>query len=135
MFIRTAVKHMFSVEKCWKGELWILTSSACCGSCMTNSRTIDGLNSTRYEKMSVAAAFTWTSSMPFKTTRRQPSRGRAPPALRSGSLTITISSAGKMPRLASVLKKASLFCGCSVCEKAQNSLKKFTCRRREDRRV
>ena len=31
-----------------------------------------------------------------------------------------------MPRLARVLKKASLFCGCNVCEKAQNSLKKFT---------
>lgn len=31
-----------------------------------------------------------------------------------------------MPRLARVLKKASLFCGCSVCENAQNSLTKFT---------
>ena len=41
--------------------------------------------------------------------------------------TMTISRAGRMPRFARVLKKASLFCGCKVCEKAQNSLKKFTC--------
>lgn len=40
--------------------------------------------------------------------------------------TMTISRAGKMPRFARVLKKASLFCGCNVCEKAQNSLTKFT---------
>lgn len=40
--------------------------------------------------------------------------------------TMTISRAGKMPRLARVLKNASLFCGCSVCENAQNSLTKFT---------
>jgi hypothetical protein len=40
---------------------------------------------------------------------------------------MTISRAGRMPRFARVLKKASLFCGCKVCEKAQNSLKKFTC--------
>lgn len=41
---------------------------------------------------------------------------------------MTISRAGKMPRLARVLKKASLFCGCNVCENAQNSLTKFTWR-------
>ena len=40
--------------------------------------------------------------------------------------TMTISRAGRMPRFARVLKKASLFCGCNVCEKAQNSLKKLT---------
>lgn len=40
--------------------------------------------------------------------------------------TMTISRAGKMPRLARVLKKASRFCGCNVCEKAQNSFTKFT---------
>lgn len=46
---------------------------------------------------------------------------------------MTISRAGKMPRFARVLKKASLFCGCNVCEKAQNSLTKFTCRGKKNR--
>lgn len=40
--------------------------------------------------------------------------------------TMMISRAGKMPRLARVLKNESLFCGCNVCENAQNSLTKFT---------
>lgn len=42
-------------------------------------------------------------------------------------ITITISRAGRIPNFAKVLKKASLFWGCSVWENAQNSLKKLTC--------
>lgn len=41
-------------------------------------------------------------------------------------LTSMTSSAGKMPMFDNVLKKASLFWGCNVCENAQNSLRKFT---------
>lgn len=40
------------------------------------------------------------------------------------------SSAGRMPMFDSVLKKASLFWGCNVWENAQNSFRKFTCKRR-----
>lgn len=42
-------------------------------------------------------------------------------------LTNMTSSAGRIPMLDKVLKKASLFWGCNVWENAQNSLRKFTC--------
>lgn len=41
-------------------------------------------------------------------------------------LTSMTSSAGRMPMFDNVLKKASLFWGCNVCENAQNSFRKFT---------
>lgn len=41
-------------------------------------------------------------------------------------LTNMTSSAGSMPIFDKVLKNASLFWGCSVCENAQNSFRKFT---------
>lgn len=42
------------------------------------------------------------------------------------ALTSMTSSAGRMPMFDNVLKKASLFWGCNVCENAQNSFRKFT---------
>lgn len=115
----------------WR-HLYLLTSSVCCGSCMTNSLTMEGLNSTRYEKMSVAAALTCRSSIPL-TREKQYADMRPSWVFRHTLIspqwsqrTMTISRAGKMPRLARVLKNASLFCGCRVCENAQNSLTKFT---------
>lgn len=44
------------------------------------------------------------------------------------------SSAGRMPMFDNVLKKASLFWGCNVCEKAQNSFRKFTCKLEEKKK-
>lgn len=48
-------------------------------------------------------------------------------------LTSMTSRAGKMPMFDNVLKKASLFWGCNVCENAQNSFRKFTCRKKENK--
>lgn len=47
------------------------------------------------------------------------------------ALTSMTSSAGKMPMFDNVLKKASLFWGCNVCENAQNSFRKFTYKKTE----
>lgn len=50
--------------------------------------------------------------------------------VKDDSLTSMTSSAGKMPMFDNVLKKASLFWGCNVCENAQNSFRKFTYKNR-----
>lgn len=49
--------------------------------------------------------------------------------LRIFKLTSMTSRAGRMPMFDNVLKKASLFWGCNVCENAQNSFRKFTCKK------
>lgn len=46
--------------------------------------------------------------------------------VKAAALTSMTSSAGRMPMFDNVLKKASLFWGCNVCENAQNSFRKFT---------
>lgn len=78
---------------------------------MTNSRTIEGLYSTKYENMSVAAARTWTSSIPCFMAKHLlfSSLRHLIKAHRMFKLTSMTSRAWRMPMPDNVLKKASLF--------------------------